>query len=89
MQNFVPQATRLIKIEDSYLARVLKFNMGIDEAFVVQCYNVNVSFAMFVLGPGLAFEAYPYALSKFPLPQLWAVIFFIVLLTVGLDSQVK
>ncbi|XP_067951409.1 sodium- and chloride-dependent betaine transporter-like [Watersipora subatra] len=38
-------------------------------------------------GPGLMFVAYPYALSQMPLPQLWCVLFFIMILAVGLDSQ--
>ncbi|XP_041375945.1 sodium- and chloride-dependent GABA transporter 1-like isoform X1 [Gigantopelta aegis] len=38
-------------------------------------------------GPGLAFIVYPQAISLLPLPQLWAVIFFLMLITVGLDSQ--
>nr|WLN44345.1 AAT6 [Sinonovacula rivularis] len=37
-------------------------------------------------GPGLAFVAYPEALSRMPLPQLWAVLFFLTLITVAFDS---
>ncbi|XP_056000421.1 sodium-dependent proline transporter-like [Ostrea edulis] len=38
-------------------------------------------------GPGLAFLVYPAALSELPFPNVWAVVFFVMLFTVGLDSQ--
>ncbi|XP_052824442.1 sodium- and chloride-dependent glycine transporter 2 [Octopus bimaculoides] len=40
-----------------------------------------------VKGPGIVFIVYPQALSTFPFAQIWAVLFFAMLVLVGLDSQ--
>ncbi|KAH9505760.1 Sodium-dependent proline transporter [Bulinus truncatus] len=54
--------------------------------FMARESNVTVT-EVATQGPGLALVAYPEAISKLPLPQLWAVLFFIMLLALGLDSQ--
>ncbi|XP_046360452.2 sodium- and chloride-dependent creatine transporter 1-like [Haliotis rufescens] len=54
--------------------------------FMAENKGVHVS-EVIKAGPGLGFVAYPEALAQLPLPQLWAAIFFIMLVTVGVDSE--
>ena len=39
-------------------------------------------------GPGLVFIAYPKALSLMPAAPMWSVFFFLMIVFVGLDSEV-
>lgn len=40
-------------------------------------------------GPGLIFVVYPQVMAKMPIGHVWAVLFFFMLLCLGLNSQVR
>lgn len=43
---------------------------------------------VYVPGPGLVFVLYPQAMAHMPFSTFWAVLFFFMLLCLGLNSQV-
>ena len=64
--------------------------------FVIYCYlghladNLGVGVGEVSKGgTGLAFIIFPAAILTLPFPPLWSVLFFLMLLTLGLDSQVR
>lgn len=55
--------------------------------FLNQQYYIFVCVCV-CLGPGLVFVVYPQAFANMKVAQLWAVMFFFMLLCLGLDSEV-
>ena len=51
-----------------------------------QC--VMYSLLLYIAGPGLVFVVYPEAVARFPISQIWSVMFFSMLFSVGIGSQV-
>lgn len=54
--------------------------------FMAQEQGVDIS-EVAQSGPGLAFIVYPRAVAMMPVPQLWAVCFFLMIIMLGLDTQ--
>lgn len=55
--------------------------------FLAQAQGVKIQ-EVVNSGVGLAFIAYPEALVRMPFPPIWSILFFFMLFTLGLDSQV-
>lgn len=49
---------------------------------------ISFMFVFMHLGPGLVYVVYPQAFANMPVSQLWSVLFFFMLLCLGLDSEV-
>ncbi|XP_047432682.1 sodium- and chloride-dependent GABA transporter 2-like isoform X2 [Mugil cephalus] len=73
----------LLNSATSFLAGFAIFSVL---GFMAEEQGVDIS-TVAESGPGLAFIAYPRAVSMMPLPQLWSVCFFLMIIMLGLDTQ--
>ncbi|XP_048773642.1 sodium- and chloride-dependent GABA transporter 1-like isoform X2 [Ostrea edulis] len=79
---------------DAMLVPIINCSTSIFAGFVIfailgfMAESANTSVDKVVSqGPGLTFVAYPEAVANLPISPMWAVLFFLMLFTIGLDSQ--
>eukprot|EP00929_Paragymnodinium_shiwhaense_P095087 TRINITY_DN5604_c0_g1_i2.p1 TRINITY_DN5604_c0_g1~~TRINITY_DN5604_c0_g1_i2.p1 ORF type:complete len:638 (+),score=147.03 TRINITY_DN5604_c0_g1_i2:94-2007(+) len=53
----------------------------------IQSDNLRDLASIGLSGTGLAFIAFPIAISKMPFPFIWSLLFFVMILCLGIDSQ--
>jgi len=75
-----------VSITNGFTAVFAGFSIFAILGFMAHSMDVPVS-EVVTEGPGLAFIAYPEAVLLMPLPQLWAVLFFIMMFILGIGSQ--
>ncbi|ELT92696.1 hypothetical protein CAPTEDRAFT_1707 [Capitella teleta] len=79
---------------DAVLVAILNCGTSVFAGFVIfsvigfMSVKMNLPVSEVVdAGPGLAFVAYPEGLSMMPIAPFWSILFFLMLFTLGLDSQ--
>ncbi|XP_027887532.1 sodium- and chloride-dependent GABA transporter ine [Xiphophorus couchianus] len=84
--NNVLKDTLFISITNSLTSIMAGFVIFSAFGYMSYLQGIPVS-QLAVDGPGLVYVVYPQAFANMPVSQLWAVLFFFMLLCLGLDSE--
>ncbi|XP_076467666.1 sodium-dependent proline transporter-like [Babylonia areolata] len=84
--NNVYRDALLLPVLDAVTSVFAGFAMFVYVGYMAHVQNTTVD-RVVAEGTGLAFIAYPEGVATMPLPHLWAVLFFLILFTVGLDTH--
>ncbi|XP_014324901.2 sodium- and chloride-dependent GABA transporter ine-like [Xiphophorus maculatus] len=84
--NNVLKDTLFISITNSLTSILAGFVIFSAFGYMSYLQGIPVS-QLAVDGPGLVYVVYPQAFANMPVSQLWAVLFFFMLLCLGLDSE--
>lgn len=81
-------------LRDAFVITLSNALTAVFAGFVVFAYIGNLAYVtqqevkdVVSAGSGLAFIVFPFAVTKLPFPPIWALIFFVMMLTLGLDSE--
>ncbi|KAG7489634.1 sodium-and chloride-dependent GABA transporter ine-like isoform X1 [Solea senegalensis] len=84
--NNILRDTLIVSLTNSFTSILAGFVIFSAVGYMANIYNLPVD-NIATDGPGLVFVVYPEILSTMPVSQLWAPLFFFMLLCLGLDSQ--
>ncbi|XP_028851529.1 sodium- and chloride-dependent GABA transporter ine isoform X3 [Denticeps clupeoides] len=86
INNNILRDTFIVALTNSATSILAGFVIFSAIGYMAHIHNLSVD-NIATDGPGLVFVVYPEIFSTLPVPQVWASLFFIMLLCLGLDSQ--
>ena len=78
----------MIKVFPDFVSMEIKNKMWKKEKYMYAAQDILIKECLYYTGPELVFVIYPQGLSTLPSPAMWSFLYFLMVFTLGLDSQV-